>query len=133
VISARDLVWTAPALAFVIALLTTLALRDDEPAPAARGPAARVVAATIADPAPPRLGAVPALPQPLARPRRRRSEAAAAPAAVARAPIAPATPAPSPAPTAPPAPAPVATPRPTPAPTFDDSGSGPSFDDGGAP
>jgi hypothetical protein len=131
VISARDLVWTAPALAFVIALLATLALRDDEPAPAARGPAARVVAATIADPAPPRLSAVPALPQPLARPRRRRAEAAAAPAAVVRAPIAPSAPAPTPAPTAPPAP--VATPRPTPAPTFDDSGSGPSLDDGGAP
>jgi hypothetical protein len=134
--------WLVPIVAFVVAATVTSALRerDSGPRPAYM---AREVSQTIAAP---RLAEVPELPKPLAIPRPRprparvavpASRATVAPAtATATAPAsAAASPAPSIAAPAPATPAPVQTaaPRskPTPAATFDDSGSGPVFDDSG--
>lgn len=154
----RDLrvVWLLPAVAFLVALLATGSVEGGSP-PLAR-PAAAPAGAHApsrerpAAPPTPILADVPELPAPLASPAaRRRSRVVlarrpaprrAAPTAVpSPAPEVPAAsapsprrPAPAPQPVAPapqpvapaPAPAPV-----TPAPEFDDSGSGPAFNDDG--
>jgi hypothetical protein len=129
VIDAREIAWAAPLIAFVLALLCTVALRDDAPTRAVRDTAAQAAVVAVAHPATPRLRDVPALPEPLARPRPPRRSTPSVAAPPAQAPIPTATVAPAPVP---PAPAPVVTPRPTPAPTFDDSGSGPAFDEDGS-
>ena len=139
-------VWLVPAAAFVLALLATVAAGPDPPA--------RPVVTSVGSPAPPhahsadppkpRLADVAELPAPLAAPERAPSQVVLALRPDRRA----VSPVPSPAPDVPgasapspraPAPEPVA-PRPvtrpaprtvTPAPEFDDSGSGPAFDEEG--
>jgi hypothetical protein len=131
-----------PVVAFVAALATTASVDSRDTTPRAPVPAAQVIAPApepAAAPARIVLGAVPDLPDPLVpQPASPASPAAAPPPAPAPTPVATATPTaqPSPppsdpAPAAPLAPEPDLEPVPTPAPTFDDSGSGPEFDDAG--
>lgn len=137
-------VWLLPAAAFLVALLAAASVGAGGPPPASLAftPAEPPSRGRPVEPPTPLLADVPGLPAPLAAaPARRASpvvlkqrparQAAAAPTAV-----------PTPAPEVPAAPAPTqrqpaaapqsAAPRPvTPAPQFDDSGSGPVFDEDG--
>lgn len=139
-------VWLVPAAAFLLALLATVAADPDHPA--------RPVVTSVGSPAPPharsadapkpRLADVAELPAPLAARERAPSQVVLALRPGRRA----VSPVPSPAPDVPPAsapsprapapepvaPRPVTRPAPpavTPAPEFDDSGSGPAFDEVG--
>ena len=132
-----------PAAAFLVALLAAASVGGGDPAPARPAGASIPPASQQALPSTLVLADVPALPAPhAARPRRAPSPVAMAPsparpsptATPTAAPVVEATPVPSsPAPPAPQPAAPAPTPAPSAAPPqeFDNSGSGPGFEDDG--